>query len=113
MMKSVFRAAAVVLLSACASNPSVQTASGVLYPGVTPANGRFVPSGTILTAKLDQAISVRSTSVGDRVTATVSDPVIARNGETAIPAGAILVGHVTGISSGDASTQAVVRLNFD
>ncbi len=103
---------AAAVLSACARNAQVQS-SGEVAPA-TPTNRNYLPAGTTLNARLNQSLGTTSSREGDRFTATVSDPVVATNGATAVSAGAILYGHVTGLHSATLPTdQSVIRLDFD
>ena len=105
-------AGSLVALAACARNPQVQ-AGGEVAPA-TPVNARWLPAGTTLNARLNQSLSASSSREGDQFTATVTDPVIAQNGVTAVPAGAVLTGHITGLHSASIpGEQSVIRLDFD
>ena len=106
----VFSAAA---LAACASTANVASSSGEVG-SVTPVNGATLPVGGSFQATLNQSIGTTSSHVGDQFTATVSSPLIASNGETVVPAGATVTGHVTGLHSGSVvGEQSVIRLDFD
>jgi Purple acid Phosphatase, N-terminal domain len=54
-----------------------------------------VPSGTQITATLDQALSTKNSQVGDSFTATVSQPVRGSGGVVLIPAGSKINGKVS------------------
>jgi hypothetical protein len=106
----VFSAAA---LAACASTANVASSSGEVGT-VTPINAATLPVGASFQATLNQSIGTTSSHVGDQFTATVSSPLIASNGETVVPAGATVTGHVTGLHSGSVvGEQSVIRLDFD
>src|ERR1043165_1139180 len=92
-------------LGACATGTRV--AAGVDFPATTPATGNYLPAGTTMNARFDQAIST-SNHEGDAFSATVTDNVYASNGTVAIPSGAIVRGHVTGVHSGNISDQNVI-----
>jgi len=99
-------------VAACSQNARVES-SGEVAPA-TPVNRRALPSGTSMNVKLNEALGTSSSHEGDRFTATVSDPVMAQNGATAVPAGAMVFGHVSGIHAANLPTeQAVIRLAFD
>src|ERR1044071_26271 len=85
------------LLSACAQRTQVQSA-GEVSPA-TPSNRNYLPAGTTMNVRLNESLGTVSSKQGDRFTATVTDPVVATNGATAVPAGAELSGHVTGLHS--------------
>lgn len=73
-----------------------------------------VPSGTTITATLDQGLTTEAASVGDAVTATVSAPVTAEDGSVLVPSGARLRGEVTGVrDEGSEEKPAFLALRFD
>ncbi len=102
--------AAAVAAVGCSQTPSVE-AGGAIAPA-TPSNGTYIPVGTTLDARLNQSLAANARE-GDQFTATLANPVVAQDGETAIPAGAILSGHVTGAHAGSLGEQSVIRLDFD
>ncbi len=105
--------ASLALLSACARNtPNVEAAGGSIYTAV-PATGRYIPAGTTIDTHLDQTLTTSGSHVGDRVTATVQSPLIAQNGDIAIPVGSKLVGTITGLAASSGSTAGAIRLNFN
>ncbi len=109
--RTIMMLASAAALGACASGTQV-SAGGEVAPA-TPANANWLPAGTTMTASLDQSISTASRE-GDSFTATVASNVYAQNGAVAVPAGARLTGHVTGIHTSNLPTdQNVIRLNFD
>jgi hypothetical protein len=97
-------------LGACATGTQVSAGGDVA--ATTPATANYLPAGTTMNARFDQAIST-SNHEGDAFSATVTDNVYASNGAIAVPAGAILRGHVTGVHSGNITQESVIRLNFD
>jgi hypothetical protein len=102
--------AAAATLGACATGTKV--AAGGDVAATTPATGSYLPAGTTMNARFDQAIST-SNHEGDTFSATVTDNVYASNGAIAIPAGAVLRGRVTGVHSGNINDPNVIRLNFE
>lgn len=103
---------AAAVLAACAQNAQVQS-SGEVAPA-TPSNRNYLPAGTTMNVRLDESLGTTSSKAGDRFTATLVDPVVATNGATAVPAGAMLFGHVSGLHSATLPTeQSVIRLDFD
>jgi YmgG-like glycine-zipper protein len=99
--------------AACA-HPQVQTANGEISTPVSPANARVIPTGTPLDLSLDEQLGTQTSHTGDRFSATVVNPLIAQNGRTAIPAGAKVWGHVTGVTPSKNATQAAALvLDFD
>ena len=96
----------------CARNAQVES-SGEVAPA-TPANRSVLPAGTSMTARLNQSLGTSASKEGDQFTATVTNAVMAQNGATAVPSGAMLYGHVTGLHSATLpADQAVIRLAFD
>jgi hypothetical protein len=104
----------IVAVSACASSPRVETASGEVATPVTPANARNLPAGSTMELTLDQQLGTQSSHTGDTFSATVAQPVIAQNGRTTVPAGARVWGHVSAVSPASNATQtAALVLDFD
>lgn len=98
-------------LGACASGTKV-TAGGEVAP-VTPATSSFLPAGTTMSARLNQSVSTSSPDM-QAFSATVTDNVYAQDGSIAVPAGAVLEGHVTGAHTAKLPGEKnVIRLNFD
>src|SRR6266478_2713095 len=72
-----------------------------------------VPVGTVVPLRMDTALSSNSARVGDRFTATVFRSVLI-DGRTALPAGATVEGHVTGISTGERNRgRGSIAVTFD
>ncbi|HEY2375027.1 MAG TPA: hypothetical protein VGH98_03540 [Gemmatimonadaceae bacterium] len=103
------------MLGACASGPRVETAGGeVSTPTTTPANARTLPAGAMMDLTLDQQLGTQSSHTGDTFSATVANSVIAQNGRAAVPAGAKVWGHVSGVTPASNATQtAALVLDFD
>ncbi|MDP2480047.1 MAG: hypothetical protein Q8W51_07875 [Candidatus Palauibacterales bacterium] len=84
-------------------------------PAATPAPAMVslrVASGTQLETALDGRLSTQDSKVGDRFTATVSQPVTV-DGRTAIPEGATVHGEVTAVQkSGSSGQPAVLKVDF-
>jgi hypothetical protein len=70
----------------------------------------YAPAGTTFDARLDQALDTRLSSPGERVTATLSQPIRASNGNVLVPAGAQLRGKVAEISHANGPQ---LTLDFD
>ncbi|HVX41780.1 MAG TPA: hypothetical protein VHB25_19625 [Gemmatimonadaceae bacterium] len=104
--------AAAVVAAGCSQTPRVEAGGDVA--AATPSTGTYIPIGTTLDARLNQSLAASTTREGDQFTATTVDPVVAQDGETAIPAGATLTGHVTGVHAASVpGEQSVIRLDFD
>ena len=99
--------------AACAPKNAQVESTGEVAPA-TPANRSVLPAGTSMTARLNQSLGTSASKEGDQFTATVTNAVTAQNGTTAVPSGAMLYGHVTGLHAATLPTdQAVIRLAFD
>src|SRR5690606_7205983 len=103
------------------STPPRQTTPRPSTPGPTPApepsRPRTVtlsaPAGSTFSVRLNEEVSTRSHSVGETFTATLSEPLIASNGTTLIPAGATVRGQVTDSrKSGRAGEEAYIGITF-
>jgi hypothetical protein len=103
-----------IVLAACARSPRVETANGEVATPVTPANARTLPAGAMMDLTLDQQLGTRTSHTGDQFSATVATAVIAQNGRTAIPSGARVWGHVSGVTAANNATEtAALVLDFD
>jgi hypothetical protein len=99
--------------AAACSRQAVVTSSGGEVVSVTPANGNILPAGSVFTASLNQSLGTRSNRVGDRFSATVTNSLVAQNGEVVVPNGARVYGHITGLESRTVNHPALIRLAFD
>lgn len=103
-------------LSACASSPRVETASGEIATPATaePVNARTLPAGVTMNLALDQQLGTNSSHQGDTFSATLVDPVVAQNGRLTVPSGARVWGHVSAVTPASNATQtAALVLDFD
>ena len=101
-----------VAASACATSTRVQAGGDVA--SATPDTRNYLPVGTTFQAQLNQSLSTNGSHDGDTFTATVTQPVMAADGSTAVPAGSTITGHVTGVHNAKiAGEQSVIRLDFD
>src|SRR5581483_1827287 len=99
-------------ISACAR--TAQVTSGGDVASATPRTANYLPVGTTFNARINQSLGTTTSHDGDQFSATVIDPVMAQNGSTAVPAGATINGHVTGLhNSSIPGEQSVIRLDFD
>jgi Purple acid Phosphatase, N-terminal domain len=80
-----------------------------VYPG-----GLTVPAGTEIQAKLEQALSSKTSRPGDQFSVLILQPVNGTNGHVAIPAGTRIRGEVSGVEQGKvlASVRGKARLNL-
>jgi hypothetical protein len=74
--------------------------TGKHKPGINtrPAQPGVIPEDTILHMRMNDSLSSKTSRVGDRFTATVTEPVII-DGKVAIPAGATVQGRVTQVNA--------------
>jgi len=107
-------AATAIVVSACTQPARIETTSGGEVVSSAPTSANSLPAGTTMTARLDQTLGTKSSKVGDQFTATTTQAVTAQNGQTLVPSGATVYGHVTGLHSPTVTgEQAVIRLDFD
>lgn len=115
-MRSPQWAAALVvglLFAGCARQATVESTGDVAI-SASPADARSLPSGTTLDVRLDQEIGTKSSKVGDTFTATVTNPVVAQNGATAVPAGSKVQGKITGLDNSDrVGEPAAIKIDFE
>jgi hypothetical protein len=114
-MRKLFAAALLPLVIAgCARPAVVDTTSPAMAPAPPPATAAMLPAGTVLHTRLTQPLGTGHSQVGDVFTATVDQPIVAQNGATVIPQGAVLHGRVTGVAhSRSPGDPAAIRLDFD
>jgi len=109
--KTLIALTAAFALGACARG--TQVTSGGDVTAATPVTRNWLPPGTTMTARLNQNVST-SSHEGDAFTATIAQNVYAQDGSVAVPAGAVVRGHVTGVHNASLPTdQSVIRLDFD
>lgn len=95
------------------SGPS-GTATTTPAPTPIPAGANELPTGTTLTAELQDTLSTKDSKVGDEVRATLTTPVQDTSGRTIVPAGAVVQGEVTGLTASPrVGEPAAIRVNFD
>jgi hypothetical protein len=103
---------AVVAIGGCART-HVQSAAGELATSVPP-NAHRLTVGTMIEVKTTSKLSSEHDKVGDKFSARVDDRVMAQNGQTAVPEGAMVYGHITGLENArKAGEPSVIRLDFD
>ena len=88
-------ATAVAAIGGCART-HVQTAGGELGSAVPPNARRRLAVGTMIDVKTNSKLGSKENKVGDAFNATVSDAVMAQNGQTVVPEGSMVYGHITG-----------------
>ncbi len=102
-----------LVLGACRS-VEVQSGPPTGAQPAPPPTADAIPAGTLLRAELNQPIGTERNRVGDRFTATVTRPLVAQNGQTVVPEGALIHGVVTGLDDSDhLGDQAAIRVDFE
>lgn len=104
--------ALLIVLTGCQS--AVVESDHTAQPAPPPPTADAIPTGTVMDLRLDETLSTERSRVGDRFSMTVTKPLVAQNGQTIVPAGAVVSGEVTGLKEarriGD---QAAIRLHFE
>ncbi len=95
-----------------AGEPEAQNSAEYGMPDTKPASSVLLPAGTELRLELQTTLSTEDNQSGDRFDATVLAPVM-RDGNTAIPAGATVRGHVTAVQAASEGRPAVLKVDFD
>ncbi len=73
-----------------------------------------IPAGTDLRVELNQKLSTKTSQKGDQFTANLLNPLVTAGGEAVVPAGATVVGRVTGLKgSSHVGEQAAIRLSVE
>lgn len=105
---------ALALVAGCRSAEVQSEPGSTPSLSTMPATGSYLPTGVPIMARLDQTLSTEVSDVGDHFSATVTQPVVARNGEIAVPVGTTVHGTITALDDSDhAADVAYIRLNFD
>jgi len=95
--------------AAQADTPPVVGVPATSAPDPAPSStGVVIPGGTLLRVRVDEALSTRRNSRGDRFSATLIDPVVV-NGQTVLAARTRLAGHVL-VSSASGRLKGRARL---
>lgn len=104
--------AALIVAAGCART-RVQSAAGEVGSAV-PATARKMPAGTELMVRTNRSLGFKEDKVGDTFSATVTEAVMAKNGQTVIPTGSMVYGHITGLARPSSKNEeGVIRLDFD
>jgi hypothetical protein len=98
-------------LTACQTTPTADTPVTPM-PAPAPPDASAIPAGTHLRVELQNELNTTTTRVGDVFTVAVTEPLVATNGVTVVPQGAVITGMVTGVGAQSGQDPAVLRLNF-
>ena len=111
-MHTMLAVAAMMSAGACSRATTVESSGDVAVP--TPVNANTLPTGSVINVTLDQQVGTKTSKVGDTFSATVTDAIVASNGQTVVPAGSKVYGKVTGLQdSNNAGQKAAIRLDFE
>ena len=111
-MHTMVAVAAMMSAGACSRATTVESSGDVAVP--TPVNANTLPTGSVINVTLDQQVGTKTSKVGDTFSATVTDAIVASNGQTVVPAGSKVYGKVTGLQdSNNAGQKAAIRLDFE
>jgi hypothetical protein len=88
------------------------TARRTTRPAPPPVRYYTVPADQIIRVRIDTAISSRSARVGDRFSASVTEPVYGDNGVTVIPTGSKVWGRVISVRRAGRRTPGNVAVSF-
>lgn len=107
--------AAAALTFALAACRSAEVVSGPpIGAQPAPPTADAIPAGTLMEVELNQTIGTERNRVGDRFTATATRALVARNGRTVVPEGALVHGVITGLDDSDRlGDQAAIRIDFE
>src|SRR5262249_42508796 len=70
-------------------------------------------SGRVLVVRLSKGVGTDVSHVGDRVVATVAAPLVDKHGQTLVPEGAVVIGHVRRSEVGKGVSSPKLELQFD
>jgi hypothetical protein len=74
----------------------------------------MLPTGSELSVRTNAKLSGKHNNVGDEFSVTVTDNLVARNGEVAVPEGAVIYGYITALKEAPhAGDPSVIRVDFD
>src|SRR4030095_14107249 len=109
-VSAVLSVAAIVLLD----GETIAQDSRPRYSSAQPADrGLTLPPDTVINVQMNTTLSSRTARVGDKFTATVTVPVYI-NGQTVIPAGAIVEGRVTQVTPAKRMNRSgTIGIDFD
>jgi hypothetical protein len=111
-VRTIILLAAALVTGGCARAHVESSARAV--PAATPANADAIPAGTAMTVRLNKLLATNSSTIGDLFAATTTEPVASQNGQTVVPVGAIVHGHVAGLRTSTVlGEKALIRLDFD
>ena len=101
-----------ILIPLCSIGYSTNSDSDSYSHQQNPAN--TVTSNTVLKMRMENDLSSRTSRVGDRFTATVTEPVRDSSGRTLIPSGVTVEGHVTDVVPAKRmSRSGMIAVDFD
>ena len=104
---------AAAALAGCSGGTRVASSGGNITP-VSPESRRMLPAGTEIEVKTNETLSGDKNHVGDKFSVTVREALVAANGQTVVPEGTMIYGHITGLRPAEKSgDDALIQLAFD
>jgi hypothetical protein len=116
MRQSLIPVLVIAALGACAPAAEVETGppSPAVQTAPPPATMDALPTGTVLSVRMDQTVSTETSKVGQPISATVTSAIRTQNGQAVVPAGAKIRGSITGLDDSDhPADRALIRLDFN
>jgi hypothetical protein len=71
-----------------------------------------VPADTVIRARMDNQLSSKTARVGDRFTATITEPVYAGSGVEVVPVGGKVLGRVTSVKKAGRRSPGTINVSF-
>ena len=71
-----------------------------------------VPADTVIRARMDAQLSSKTARVGDRFTATITEPVYAGSGVEVVPVGGKVLGRVTSVKRAGRRSPGTINVSF-
>src|SRR5436853_652690 len=103
---------AISLITTCAASQETRPRYSQ-QPDQTQNQVLTVPTGTVISVRMESSLNSRTSRVGDKFTATVTTPIYV-DGRTVIPAGAIVEGRVTDVTAAKRpSRSGTIAVEFD
>jgi hypothetical protein len=104
---------AAAALAGCSSGTRVASSGGNIV-SVGPESRRMLPAGSEINVKTNETLNGAKNHVGDKFSVTVREPLVAANGQTVVPEGTMIYGHITGLRPAEKSgDDALIQLAFD
>ena len=89
-----------------------RTRARVARPATPPVRYYTVPADTVMRARLDSELTSRTARIGDRFSATVTEPVYGENGIIVVPVGSKVWGRVTSVMRAQRRKPGNIAVSF-